>query len=70
MHTQPQHAPPASTLAARPQLSAGLSAEEALRASEAPARPEVDAEANIAAKYYLQQIMALDEGAHGSEILA
>ncbi|GBF97791.1 sucrose phosphate synthase [Raphidocelis subcapitata] len=44
-------------------LSSGLSTEWARRAAaEAPAAPpELDAESNIAARYYLHQILALDE---------
>jgi hypothetical protein len=44
------------------QLSAGLSTEYARKASEEKEVSEKDADNNIAAKYYVQQILGMDEG--------
>lgn len=54
-------------------MSAGLSTEAARRAadpSSAPDAPEtVDADTNVAAKYYVQTLLALDEGARAWAVL-
>jgi hypothetical protein len=44
-----------------PQLSAGLSSEFARKASEEKGASQQDADSNIAAKYYVQQILGMDE---------
>jgi hypothetical protein len=57
---RPYQRPPA------PQLSAGLSTESARKAAEqSGGSPDVDQDTSIAAKYYVQQLLAMDEGGWG-----